>query len=146
MYTFSYSLKEMVYRYKRKTKRCENYNEDVLHAALKDITHNNLSIRSTFKKYNIPYPTLRRHHKKKSSKIVLGRYKHVFSEKDELKLVKYLTEMDDRFFGLTRSELRTLALQFAKHHGIRHPFSSLGAGKGWLKGFLERQRIETSNT
>ena len=69
----------------------------------------------------------------------LGR-KPILPDYLEEELVKYCVVMDERFFGLRRSDIRRMAFQLAIRNNLKHPFSTLSkqAGKKWLKGFLLR--------
>ncbi|KAJ4449229.1 hypothetical protein ANN_00626 [Periplaneta americana] len=64
--------------------------------------------------------------------------KPVFSQELETELVDYLVMMEQKYFGLTRQDIKTLAFQLAKRNGITNRFSELrgSAGKDWLYGFL----------
>lgn len=71
----------------------------------------------------------------------LGR-KPVFSQEIESELVKYSLEMESRFWGLTRLDLRSLAFQIALKNNIPNKFNVLAkcAGRDWLYGFCKRHR------
>lgn len=58
----------------------------------------------------------------------------------EKQLVEYLLEMESKYFGLTRSDIKSMAFQLAKKNGIPNPFSKLteSAGRAWLKSFMKR--------
>jgi hypothetical protein len=64
----------------------------------------------------------------------------VFDHDLENELVMHIVEMQQRFYGLSLMELRSLAYEFAHRNGIQHPFSSKTkrAGKDWTTGFLRR--------
>jgi hypothetical protein len=40
----------------------------------------------------------------------------------ESELVKYCIEMDARYYGLRRNDVKRMAFQLAIRHGIQHPF------------------------
>jgi hypothetical protein len=69
----------------------------------------------------------------------LGR-KPILPEYLEDELVKYCKLMDERFFGLRRSDIRRMAFQLAIRNNLKHSFSAIGkaAGKKWLRAFLTR--------
>jgi len=46
--------------------------------------------------------------------------------------------MESHFYGLTRKDLRRMALQLAIKNNIKHPFNDIMAGKKWLFSFLKR--------
>jgi len=54
--------------------------------------------------------------------------------------VMHVVEMQNRFYGLSLMELRSIAYELAQRNGIKHPFSSKTkrAGKDWTAGFLRR--------
>lgn len=49
-------------------------------------------------------------------------------------------DMQQRFYGLTTTELRQMAFQVAEYKGVAHPFDQTKkmAGRHWLAGFLAR--------
>ena len=59
----------------------------------------------------------------------LGRYKTVFSEVQERELVEHILFLEERLFGITLSDLRTLAFDLAEMNCIPHGFSM---EKKWL--------------
>lgn len=125
----------MVSNYKRKTKRGE-WTETNLERAMDEATRT--SVRAAAKKYNIPFSILLRHHKKKSSTKYLGRFRPVFTKDEEDTLFKYLTKMDDLFYGLTPSDFKKTAGEFAQKLGKGDRFPMGPAGKDWLSGFRKR--------
>lgn len=58
----------------------------------------------------------------------------------EEELANYCVLVDQRYFGLRRRDIRSLAYQLAIRNGLKHPFSSekTSAGKKWLRCFLRR--------
>jgi hypothetical protein len=56
-----------------------------------------------------------------------------FSPELEQQLVRYCLTMETSFFGLTRKDLRRMALQLAVRNNIKHPFNDIMAGKSWLR-------------
>ncbi|XP_033231538.1 jerky protein homolog-like [Belonocnema kinseyi] len=69
-----------------------------------------------------------------------GRNKTVFSEAQEAELVTHIVAMEERFFGLTLTDIRELAFQLAELNNLSHSFNKekKKAGKDWLYGFLVR--------
>lgn len=119
-------------------------------AAIKAVRKGDLGILSASKIYDVPHTTLQR--MSRSQKpipqllgVKLGR-KPVFNEEQEQELVKYLLEMEARYWGLTREDVRSLAFQLAKQNNIPNPFSVLNncAGKDWLYGFCKRHKDKLS--
>lgn len=79
---------------------------------------------------------------------VLGSYKPVFTEEQENELVEHILQMEGRLFGLTLTDLRTLAFELAERNNIKHNFNSEKrmAGKCWLYSFLARHKKVTLRT
>lgn len=73
----------------------------------------------------------------------LGRYKTIFSEAQEQELVDHILHLEERLFGITLSDLRTLAFELAEQNKIPHVFNmeKRMAGKDWLYGFLKRHPL-----
>lgn len=70
----------------------------------------------------------------------LGSRKPVFNLRQEKELVEYALLMENRFFGLTLRELRSLAFEVAERNNLPHNFNrgKQMAGKCWLYSFLKR--------
>lgn len=62
----------------------------------------------------------------------------------EDELVNYCLAMEASFFGLTRADLRRMAVQLAERNNINHPFKNEMAGKKWVKLFLKRHKSKLS--
>jgi len=62
----------------------------------------------------------------------------VFDLEFESELVMHCVEMQQRFYGLTVTDLKSLAFQVAERNGIVHPFSHMKklAGKDWVSSFM----------
>ena len=65
------------------------------------------------RQFKIPKPTLRRHFKDLNKTVKFGRPKDL-TEKMEKELVKHVLNLESSFFGITATELRKLAYQFAE--------------------------------
>jgi hypothetical protein len=70
----------------------------------------------------------------------LGR-KPVFPTNLEADLVQHCLLMEERFFGVTRADLRRLAYRLAVANNKPNCFNvkNEAAGNKWLKGFLKRR-------
>jgi len=68
------------------------------------------------------------------------------NEEYETELLQYIIDMQQRFYGLSLTDVRQLAFQFAERNNIDVPFSKVTqlAGKDWTSGFLRRHQKETS--
>ncbi|XP_018564328.1 uncharacterized protein LOC108905788 [Anoplophora glabripennis] len=72
--------------------------------------------------------------------IKLGRGTVLNSELEET-LVRYVLEMEAKFFGLTRKDIKRMPFTLAERNGIKHPFGNTkAAGRGWLDLFLQRHK------
>lgn len=68
----------------------------------------------------------------------LGR-KPVMPPEIEAQLVDYLLEMENRFFGFTKNDVRKMAYQLAVRNNLQHPFGrNEEAGRVWLDYFIRR--------
>lgn len=126
----------MVYNYKRKTKQ-GNWTENDLQMAMFEC-NNGTKILTASSMYNIPFSTLYRHVKSGCSVKHLGRFRPIFSFEQEQELVSYLKEMDMVFYGLSKSDFKSLVCVYAQSNNINHPknwdVSGL-AGDDWLSFF-----------
>ena len=133
----------MVYKYKRKTSRA-NWEEEAMASAMREVLEGDdgkkLSIRSAAAKYNIPYPTLRKHIVSGSTRKTVGRFRPTFSQEYETQLVQYLHKIEACFYGLTKNDLQSLAFQLAERNGLQHSFKNERAGDQWAANFLKRHR------
>ncbi|XP_046685495.1 uncharacterized protein LOC124371207 [Homalodisca vitripennis] len=58
----------------------------------------------------------------------------------EQQLVEFLVEMDHRFYGLTRLDVKKMAYQLALKNNIKHPFTSNAADRAWFDLFIRRHK------
>jgi len=129
----------MVYKYVRKTKQ-GNWTENDLEMAMFKC-QNGTKILTASAIYNIPFSTLYRHFKSGRVDKHLGRFRSTFSLEQEQELVSYLKEMDSVFYGLSKSDFKSLVAVYAQRNNIDHPKSwdvSGSAGDDWLVHFLKR--------
>ena len=131
----------MVRTYMRKSNRAQ-YSRSTMLQALSAIRNGEMSRKRASAAYSIPRTTLIKNLKRPDSHIPhsLGRFKPVFNQDLENELVMHVVEMQQRFYGFSLMELRSLAYELAHRNDIRHPFSSetKRAGKDWTTGFLRR--------
>ncbi|XP_050340939.1 uncharacterized protein LOC126767492 [Bactrocera neohumeralis] len=126
------------------------WNAENMKKAIQAVRAEKMGILLASKTYGVPFATLQRAARSDKTideilAIPLGR-RPVFNRGVELELVRYLREMEAKFWGLTRSDVRSLAFQLAKRNNIENPFSIIRecAGKDWLRSFLNRHKTEIS--
>lgn len=79
-----------------------------------------IPVKTTAKKYGLPYATLYGYWKKDSSAAHLGRFRKVFNDEQKGDLRTYLYDMDSGFYGLTREDFKTLVFECAKRNNITY--------------------------
>ena len=95
-------------------------------------------LREAARRFNIPIETLRRR--------VIGTValdtrpgpSTVLSKEEEDLLSKYVVDMADMGFGLSREDVMRMAFVIAEKTGKQHPFKDERAGRGWYEGFKSR--------
>lgn len=97
------------------------------------------------KKFGIPRNTLRRHWFKKVKKDPGSRHlgrESLLGPVVEADLVQYILMIQDRGFGLTPTDVRELAYDYAESHDLPNKFDKnlKIAGKDWWAGFRLRHR------
>jgi DDE superfamily endonuclease len=131
-------LASMVRRYQRKSSR-GSYSQEAVEKAL-DAVKNNMPWNTASVTFGVPRTTLIRRMKVKKVPTSLGRFMPVFSDEFHNELVMHVVEMQNRFYGLSIHDLRSIAYELAERNGIKHPFSAQMrlAGKDWARCFLQR--------
>ena len=119
--------------------------------AIADVKSKILSERKAATVYGVPRSTLQRHlHEGVAhpGAPFLGRRMQGSTEEDEAELIEHALKMQTFFYGLTPSELRKIAFDYATRDNLKHPFNAdkRKAGRDWLNGFLQRHRqLSTGN-
>lgn len=107
-------------------------------AAVQSVNSGETSLRAAARLYNVPVETLRR----RTTGLVEIECRPgpptIFSKEEEDQLAKYLTDMADMGFGLSREDVMALAFNIAEKTGKTHPFKGGFAGRGWYEGFKSR--------
>ena len=118
-----------------------SWNLETVQIAVNAVKNSELSIREASSVYGIPKSTLERH---KNKKILmpgcLGRFRPVLNAEFEKELVDYCVGMQNRLFGLSVRDLRSMAFLLAERNHLDHGFDTEKqlAGKDWVAGFLRR--------
>jgi hypothetical protein len=80
------------------------------------------------KQLNVPKGILERYVKDNAKsleelvQVNLGR-RPILTDRMESDVVKYCIQMDTRYYGLRRNDVKRMAFQLAIRNGIQHPFS-----------------------
>ena len=130
----------MVRHYKRKSNR-SSYSQDALSSALTDVKNGILTVYAASNKYHIPRATIiKRLGYPSHVPVNLGRFRPVFSDDLEAELVMHAVGLQQRFYGLSLSDLCYLAYQFAEANKLDHPFSHIEKREGvdWARNFMKR--------
>lgn len=138
----------MVRNYKRKTERT-NINEDAFTSAISEVIEGKLSIRRAADKYNVKCGTLQHRIKKwkegrkEEGASYSSKYtsQQVFNLNQEKLLTEYIIKCSKMHHGLTLSQVRHLAYQYAKQLGVHYPKSwdsNQSAGHDWISSFRKR--------
>ena len=138
----------MTRTYRRKSKRC-SLSSQLVKTAVNEVIVYQKSVNSVAQDLNIPKTSLLRYVRKQKSEshekfeIQVGYSKHrqIFSDAQESKLVEYITESANIYFGLTPVEVRKLAYECAISFNVDVPESwqnNKQAGPDWFTSFLKR--------
>jgi len=137
------SIKENIPPCHTKRKKVRQWNPEDMAKAIAIVRNKEMGWLKVSKQMNVPQRTLRRLASEKygcpeeAASCKLGR-PPVFDAKLEEELVRYCLIMESHFYGLTRKDLRRMALQLAIKNNIKHPFNDIMAGKKWFFSFLKR--------
>ncbi|XP_058826901.1 uncharacterized protein LOC131686905 [Topomyia yanbarensis] len=124
--------------YKRKTCR-RSWSKEQLNLA-KDAVSEGVSIKCAAKSFGIPRITLLDHVRGKVTKSKLGPKETVFTADQENELIHHMHDLESRFYGITKDDIRQLAFELAERNGIQHPLNKQKrrAGRDWLYRFMKR--------
>ncbi len=114
------------------------WSEESMAAATNSVLCDNMALREASRLYNVPFETLRRR--------VNGSVKAgcrpgpgtVLTEEEEGHLARYLVQMADMGFGLSRDTVMRLAYKIVEKAQRKHPFKDEKAGRAWFEGFRRR--------
>lgn len=101
---------------------------------------NGTPVKTAALNYSVPRTTLIRHLKQTNILPRLGPIDSVFSIQQEEELVAHLLELEKRFYGITKIDVRKLAFDLAEKNSLQHPFNKVTklAGDAWLSNFIKR--------
>ncbi|KAG8286673.1 hypothetical protein J6590_054514 [Homalodisca vitripennis] len=113
------------------------WDQDKMKAAIEAVSEKKMGFLKASKEFSVPRTTLQRlvHLGIPPEEAVsrkLGR-KPIMPSDMEDELVHYLLLMEQKFYGLTRDDVRCLAFQLCERNGVDHPFSGIGMA-GRAKG------------
>ena len=122
------------------------WSEESMLAATNSVLHDNKSVREASRLYNVPFETLRRR--------VTGSVKDgcgpgpstILTEDEEEQLARYIIDMSEMGFGLSRDTVMHLAFNIVDKCQRNHPFKDGKAGRAWLDGFRMRHPKLTIRT
>ena len=123
-------------------KKRKTWNTDNMKRAVQAVREKSMGTLKAAKTFGVPRTTVQRLAKmdhlsvEQAVQIKLGRGTVLNSELEET-LVRYILEMEVKFYGLTRKDIKRMAFNLAEINGINHPFGNTkAAGRGWLDLFL----------
>lgn len=139
LYFFSYT---MVGKRERTSTR-QSWDEEAMRNAIDAVKGGQMGWLKAAKLFNVPQATLRRrandiNKRAKGCAKILGRFSTTFSEDEERDFVEHILLLESRLFGITTTEIKKLAFEFATKNGIPNRFKARIAGREWLRGFRMR--------
>lgn len=108
--------------------------------AINATVNDGFSVKKASIVFGVPRTTLIRRLKSSKVPTSLGRFSPVFTAEFENELVMHIVEMQNRFYGLSLQDLRSIAYELAVRNGLKHPFSDERklAGIDWAESFMAR--------
>lgn len=106
----------------------------------KTLIANGKSKRAAASAIGISESCLRKRLKLNTAATSMGRFKPTFNYDQEAEFAMHCKQMDERYFGLTITDLRRLAFEYASANNIENRFdkSAKMAGRDWVECFLKR--------
>lgn len=125
----------MVGQYIRKTER-QSWSEQSMRLAIESVTKGEMGWLAASKQFDVPQATLRRRAQNKNKRVLgtskgMGRYASTLPVHMEKQLVERIKTLEMMLFGMTTSDLRKIAYQFAELNHIPHRFSHITKQAGW---------------
>lgn len=114
------------------------YSQENMEKALQDIREKKMSINQAAKLYNIPKTTVldTLKEKYKNPRNIGG--PTVLTSSEEMLLVKWILELGEVGFPVTKTQLLESVSKLIKNLGRTNPFKDDQPGKKWYNGFLAR--------
>ncbi|KAF2883613.1 hypothetical protein ILUMI_22563 [Ignelater luminosus] len=142
----------MVRTYKRRTTR-GNIPVEVFQRAAQAVRKEKISMRKAATRYGVNFMTLNSYIRKRSAAgnsnnvftVCYTLHRKVFTKDQEEELAAYVAHSAKLYYGLTTSDLRKLAYEYAIANNITISEvwkSSSMASRDWLCGFLKRQSVD----
>ena len=137
---------QMVRKYSRHTTR-QNWSAESMREAVQTVCNGTMGYKKAAQQFKVPQTTLERYVAKAKKDVgftfkiaQLGSVRNVFTEAQEMEIVKYVKDMESRLFGFTMIELRKFVYQLAVANGVSNRFSegTQMAGPGWMEHFLRK--------
>ena len=94
--------------------KCKLWSEESMLAATNSVVHDNMSLREASRLYNVLFETLRRHVSGSVKPGCRPMPSTVLSEEEEELLARYLIDMSEMGFGLSRDTAMHLAYNIAE--------------------------------
>jgi hypothetical protein len=116
----------------------KQWSDESTKAAVPHVQYEGASLREASRLYNVPLETLRRRVNGLVAVDCRPGPRTVLSEEEEIKLAKYLIQMSEMGYGLTREGVMGLAYSIVQKTKRPHPFQNGSAGRAWFEGFMRR--------
>ena len=124
----------------------KQWSEKSIAAALQDVK-GGMNVREAARLCNLPFETLKRRVVGKVGLECRSGPSTVLTKYEKEELASYCVKMADMGFGLSRSDVMTVAFKIAEGSGRKHPFKDGAAGRAWFDGFkLRHPRLTLRST
>ena len=126
------------FRYAMSVVKCKQWSPESMEAAVGSVKDGKTSLREASRLYNVPVETLRRRVTGTVEMDCKPGPATILTTDEEDLLAKYLVDMADMGFGLSREDAMAMAFTIAEKTKRTHPFKDGFAGRGWYDGFKAR--------
>lgn len=114
------------------------WSNESMKAATESVLNEGRSIREAARLYNVPFETLRRRVNGSVEEGCRPGPSTVLTDDEEDQLERYLIQMSEMGFGLSREAVMHLAYTIVEKSQRKHPFKDETAGRAWFDGFRRR--------